>query len=154
KQHATLLQRLHHQRYISLLEIAHAAMNQLGAAAGSALAEVALLQQQDVVPASGGINCDSDAGGASTNYDHVPRSFSAVEALVHPGPGHLTLKRSVESLPQTALPPCARFKISSASLCGSSTFMSVNRLASPAVSRERLPTFHIRCSMLWSTLTS
>ena len=51
-------------------------------------------------------------------------------------------------------PPCARFMMSSASVCGSSTLTIVRRLASPAVSIERSPTFHKRCTRRWSTRTS
>src|SRR5947209_2724364 len=49
KQKATLFEGLHHQPNIALLQITHAAMCQLGAAAGSAFAEVPLLKQQHVI---------------------------------------------------------------------------------------------------------
>src|SRR5215469_5446269 len=93
EQQAALLKRLHNERNISLFQVSDATMNQLRAAAGRAPAEVALLQQENVVASGGRINCDSGARGASTDHDQVPRPFSAVEALVHRGPGHLTLKK-------------------------------------------------------------
>jgi hypothetical protein len=42
---AAFLERFHNQANISLLQVAHAAMRQFGAATGSALAEVALLDE-------------------------------------------------------------------------------------------------------------
>jgi hypothetical protein len=48
---STFLQRADHQRDVALLEIPHAAVNELGAAARGALAEVALFQQEDGVSA-------------------------------------------------------------------------------------------------------
>ena len=56
---------------------------------------------------------------------------------------------------QVAVAPfCARVMISSASAWGSSTLGIFSRLAPPAVSIERSPTFHRRCTSLWSTRTS
>ena len=46
QQQAAFLQRFHHQRDVALLQIAHAAVHQLGAAAGGAFAEIALLEQR------------------------------------------------------------------------------------------------------------
>jgi hypothetical protein len=48
-------------------------MRQFGAAAGSAFAEITLLQQQDVISAAGAVNGNSNAGGATANHNHVPR---------------------------------------------------------------------------------
>src|SRR6202158_5668269 len=57
---SALLERFHDQPNIALLQIAHAAVCQLSAAAGGAFTEVALLEQQHIVAARGGID-----GGAS-----------------------------------------------------------------------------------------
>ena len=70
---SALLERFHDQRDVALLEIAHAAVHELGAAARRALAEVVLLEQQDVVAAAGRVDGDADAGGAAADDDHVPR---------------------------------------------------------------------------------
>ena len=51
QQQPALLQRFHHQTDVALLQIAHAAMRQLGAAAGRTLAKIALLQKQYIVTA-------------------------------------------------------------------------------------------------------
>ena len=83
QQQAALLQRFHHQREVALLQVAHAAVHQLGAAAGSAFAEIALLQQQDVVAAAGGIDRDARAGGAAAHDDHVPRAGVRAQPAVH-----------------------------------------------------------------------
>ena len=80
KQDAALLERFHHQRDVALLEIAHSAMNQLGAAAGGAFAEVFALQQEDGKAAAGRIESHACAGGAAADDDHVPR-FGAAAAV-------------------------------------------------------------------------
>ncbi len=47
-------------------------MNQLGATARRAFAEIALLQQQDLVAAGSRIDGHSDACRTAAHYDHVP----------------------------------------------------------------------------------
>ena len=86
-QHAALLERLHHQRDVALLEITDAAVHQLGAAARRPLAEVALLEQQRRIPARGGVDGDAHPGGAAADDDEVPGALVAAPALEHPGPG-------------------------------------------------------------------
>ena len=51
QQQPTLLERFHHQRNIAVLEVTHAAVDELGRAARRALAEVMLLEQQHAVTA-------------------------------------------------------------------------------------------------------
>ena len=46
-ENAAFLEGFHHQGDVALLEIAHAAVNELGGSAGGALAEIGLLQQAD-----------------------------------------------------------------------------------------------------------
>jgi hypothetical protein len=48
-------------------------MRQFGAAAGSAFAEITLLEQQDVISTAGAVNGNSNAGRATANHNHVPR---------------------------------------------------------------------------------
>src|ERR1019366_3072573 len=63
-------------------------MHQLGAAAGSAFAEVALLEQEHVVSAGGAVDGHTYTGSASANDDHVPRPRVRAEALIHLGSVH------------------------------------------------------------------
>src|SRR5208283_5082492 len=49
KKQSALLEGFHDERDVALFEVTHAAMHQLGAAAGGALAEIALLEQEHVV---------------------------------------------------------------------------------------------------------
>ena len=72
QQQAALLERFHHQADVSLLEVSHAAVRQLGAAARCPFAEIALLEQQHVVAAAGRVNGHADAGRAATDDNHVP----------------------------------------------------------------------------------
>ena len=71
-QEPPLLERLHHQRDVALLEVAHAAVHELGGAARRALAEIALLEQQHVVAARGRVDGHAHAGGAAADDHHVP----------------------------------------------------------------------------------
>ena len=72
EEQSPLLERLHHQGQVALLQVAHAAVDELRAPAGRAFAEIALLQQQHGVPASSRVECHADACGAPTGHDHVP----------------------------------------------------------------------------------
>ncbi len=83
EEQAALLERLHHQRYVALFQVTDAAVNQLGAAAGSSFAEVALLQQEHVIPTGGAIDRHAGAGGASAYHDNVPRAGVRFEPAVH-----------------------------------------------------------------------
>ena len=78
-ENAAFLQRLHDEGHVALLEVAHAAVDELGGAAGSALAEVALLDQANGVAARGGIDGDADAGRPAADDGHVPGSVSGEE---------------------------------------------------------------------------
>src|SRR6185312_6044892 len=99
EQDASLFEGLHDEWYVALFEVADAAVNQLGAAAGCALAEVALLQQQDAITARGPIERDPGAGGASTHHDHVPCAGSRFEPAVHVTASHAAF--AVASSPAT-----------------------------------------------------
>src|SRR5882724_7194108 len=80
---SALLERFHNQPDIALLQIANAAVCQLGAATGSAFAEITLFEQQNVVAARGSINRSSSAGGAATHNNHVPRFAMRFDATPH-----------------------------------------------------------------------
>src|ERR1700722_6565364 len=81
----------HHQTQSSLAEIAHAAVNQLGAAAGSAGSEVRSLEQKNRIPPGCGIHCNPSAGGTPTNYDQIP-DFTGIRCLLqHLGSVHENL---------------------------------------------------------------
>ena len=82
-QQAALLQRLHHQRDVALLQIAHAAVDQLGGAAGGRFAEVFALEQQHVIAARGRVDCDADTGSAAADDHDVPRRSPRFDARQH-----------------------------------------------------------------------
>ncbi len=71
-QQAALLQRFHHQRHIALLQIANAAMHQLGGAAGGALAEIFALDKQCFVAARGCVHRNAGTGRATADHQHIP----------------------------------------------------------------------------------
>jgi hypothetical protein len=65
----------------ALLKITETAVDQLGAAAGSAFAEVALFEQDNAIAAGGCIDGDANAGRAAADHGDVPGAIGAVEAL-------------------------------------------------------------------------
>ena len=79
-ENAALLQRFHDEGHVALLEVAHAAVDQLGGAAGGALAEVALLDEAHGVAARGGIDGDADAGRPAADHGHVPGFIAGAES--------------------------------------------------------------------------
>ena len=72
KQTPPFEQGMAHQRQVALAQVAHTAMDQLGAARGRAAGEVAALKQQRTVAARGGIDGATEAGGATADDEHVP----------------------------------------------------------------------------------
>src|SRR5208282_5869843 len=62
----------HDQGHVALLEVAHTAVDELGAAARRRLGEVVLLQEEGAVAAGGGLERGAQSCGAATNDDHVP----------------------------------------------------------------------------------
>src|ERR1039458_4522640 len=70
---AALAQGVEDQRQVHLLEIAHAAMHELGAAAGGFFGEVGTLYKQRAVAASGGFHRCTQASGPAADDQHVPR---------------------------------------------------------------------------------
>ena len=71
-QDPAFLERLHDQGNVALLQIAHAPVDQLRGTARGSLAEVALLDQEDVVPPRSRIHRHADARGSATDDDEVP----------------------------------------------------------------------------------
>ena len=59
-------------------------MNELGAAAGGALAEVALFEQGDSITAGCGVDRYADPGGTATNHGDIPRLVGRFEPLQLP----------------------------------------------------------------------
>jgi hypothetical protein len=72
-QQAAFSQRFKYKRDIALLQVAHAAMNQLDAAAGRALGEVRLLHHERAVAARRRINAYAQPGCPSADDEKVPR---------------------------------------------------------------------------------
>src|SRR6187399_1370060 len=60
---------------VALFEVAHAAVDELGAAAGGALGEVVGFEEEGLEAAGGGIDGDAESGGASADDDEVPLRF-------------------------------------------------------------------------------
>src|SRR5882724_5620993 len=68
-------------------------MSQLRAAAGGAFAEIALLQEKNIVTACRRVNGNSYARGSAADNDHVPRLWVRLDAPQHVGSVHgLTLE--------------------------------------------------------------
>ena len=64
-------------------QVAHAAVNKLGAAAGRALAEIAAFEQQDIVVARSGVDCNADASSATADDYDIPWRGSGAGAAKH-----------------------------------------------------------------------
>src|SRR5207244_11530402 len=88
QQPSALFQRFHDERDVPLFEVAHAAMDKLRTAAGCPFAEVALLQQQDVVAAGCGVDRRAHAGRSAADDDDVPALRMGIDAAIHFGAGH------------------------------------------------------------------
>src|ERR1039458_10026255 len=80
-----LLERFHHQPDVALLQVAHSAMRQLRAAAGSTLAEIALLDQQHFVSARRRIDCHPEAAPIDKESDADRETEEANLPQVAPG---------------------------------------------------------------------
>ena len=61
-----------HEIHVALGEVAHATVDEFGAAAGGAFGEIAAFQQQGRESARGGIYRDAKAGRAAADDDDVP----------------------------------------------------------------------------------
>ena len=69
---AALAQSIQNQRHVHLLEIAHAAVHQLGAAAGGFFREVGALHQQGAIPSRRSFNGGAEAGSPAANHQYIP----------------------------------------------------------------------------------
>ena len=76
-----LAQRLQHQRHVALLEIPNPAMHQLRAAAGRALGEVMLFQQQRAITARSCLHRRAQTRRAAADDQHVPRLFRRLDLV-------------------------------------------------------------------------
>ena len=84
---SALFERLHDEGDVALFEVTHAAVHEFRAATGGALAEVVLLEEQNVVAPARRVHRDADAGGAAADDDHVP-GVAPVEARDHVRTAH------------------------------------------------------------------
>lgn len=69
---ASFAQGFQYEHDVAVLEVAHASVDKLGAAAGGALGKVGLFEQCNAVSARCGVDCDTQAGGTAAHYDHIP----------------------------------------------------------------------------------
>jgi hypothetical protein len=65
-------------------------VNQLGAAAGGSLPEIALFQQQDIISPGGPVDSDAHARCAAANHNKVPWFGLRENATEHFGTVHLS----------------------------------------------------------------
>src|SRR4029453_2441063 len=68
-----LLESVEDEGDVPLLQVAHAAVDELGGPAGRALAEVVLLEEHDGVATRRRVHGDPDAGGAASHNGTGPR---------------------------------------------------------------------------------
>jgi hypothetical protein len=72
-----LAQRVVDQLEVALSEVAHTAVEQLGAAAGRAFGEVHRFEQQRGVATCSGIDGCAESSGAAADHNHIPYATSA-----------------------------------------------------------------------------
>ena len=70
---SALAQSVKNQRQVHLLQVAHAAVDEFGAAAGGLLGEIGALHKERAVAASGGFDCGTQTGRPTANHQDVPR---------------------------------------------------------------------------------
>ena len=68
-----LQQRLAHEPEVEVLQVAQAAVDELGRARRRPAREVGALDQRDRVPARGGVQRDAGAGDPAADHEHVER---------------------------------------------------------------------------------
>ena len=88
QQQTALFERLHDESDVALLEVADSAVSEFRAAAGGAFAEVALLEEQDIVSARRGVDGHADSGGSAAYDDDVPGCGVGGDAAEHFGAVH------------------------------------------------------------------
>ena len=72
RQPAAFAERLEDQLDAALLQVANAAVDEFGAAAGRALAEVVLLEQHHAISARGRIDRNAQARGTAADHERCP----------------------------------------------------------------------------------
>ena len=82
-QNAPFFQRFHYQRNLPLLQITHATVHQLGAAARRSLPKIMLLQQQRFVAARCCVERHADTGRAASDNNHAQRFALRTSLLQH-----------------------------------------------------------------------
>ena len=88
EQSPALAQRLEHQADVALAQVAHAAVDQLGAARRGAAGEVAGLGEEGAVAARRRLDRGPQAGRAAADHQHVPRLPRGVDPGEECGPLH------------------------------------------------------------------
>ena len=103
EQPRALDQQLAHERKLELLEIAQAAMDQLGGSGGGGAGIVALLGEHDLEPAAGRIAGDGSTVNAAANDEKIvglgdhSRALRRIHIVSWPG-----LSRPIQRLPSPA----------------------------------------------------
>jgi hypothetical protein len=98
---AALAQRLGDEREVELLEIAHAAVHELGASARRSLREVMRLEQQRAVAAARRVDCDAQTRRTAAHDDDVEALAGdhlfvrIVEDANEGAPRHVEIRRLV-----------------------------------------------------------
>src|SRR5579863_9104344 len=73
-----LAQRIKYQSQVHLLQIAHAAMDELGTPAGRLLGEIGAFHKQSAIASRSSLDCAAEAGRSAANNQHIPwRSCSS-----------------------------------------------------------------------------
>ena len=96
---AALFESRHYEGDVALLEVAHAAVDQLGAAAAGAFAEVVGFKQDNAVAAGSGIDGYAHAGCAATDDGHIPGLGARANLAYHQFPFHRLLPFWLSALP-------------------------------------------------------
>ncbi len=85
-QPAPFLEGFQYEGDVSLLEVAHAAVHELGAAAGGAAGEIPRFQERRPVAARGGVDGAPEPGGAAADNDDVPAPRRRLEPVENRAP--------------------------------------------------------------------
>ncbi len=105
QQHLALIQRLAHQPEGAVLEIAQAAMDQLGGGRGGAGGEIVHLDQQHAQAAAGGVAGEAGAVDAAADDGEVEVGHCAADSLIPMQDGRLTRHTQEQERINLALAP-------------------------------------------------
>src|SRR5205814_1200828 len=88
EQQLALAQAFADKFHVTLLEVTHATVNQLGAAARSGFGEIALFEQRGPIPAARGVQRAPEPGRAAADDDDVPARGAIRQRRDHAGSIH------------------------------------------------------------------